>query len=83
MTVLMDIINELTGFPKEMLEPGMDLESDLGVDSIKRVEILSRLEQEMGDRALGLSGDDMVGLKTIQDMVRFLEQTDATSPKAT
>ncbi len=82
MTVLMDIINELTGFPKEMLEPGMDLESDLGVDSIKRVEILSRLEQEMGDRALGLSGDDMVGLKTIQDMVRFLEQTDATSPKA-
>ncbi|MCF8139094.1 MAG: SDR family NAD(P)-dependent oxidoreductase, partial [Desulfotignum sp.] len=74
MDVIVTIISELTGFPQEMLEPGMDLESDLGVDSIKRVEILSRLEQTLGDTASRLSGDDMAGLKTIRDMVSFLDQ---------
>ncbi|MBU0972712.1 MAG: SDR family NAD(P)-dependent oxidoreductase, partial [Proteobacteria bacterium] len=70
-TVLVDTISELTGFPVEMLEPGMNLESDLGVDSIKRVEILSKLEQELADINT-ISSDDMAGLKTIQDIVRFL-----------
>ncbi|MBU3951774.1 MAG: SDR family NAD(P)-dependent oxidoreductase, partial [Proteobacteria bacterium] len=70
-TVLVDTISELTGFPVEMLEPNMNLESDLGVDSIKRVEILSRLEQELADINT-ISSDDMAGLKTIQDIVQFL-----------
>ncbi|MCG8684284.1 MAG: SDR family NAD(P)-dependent oxidoreductase [Desulfobacterales bacterium] len=75
--VLVSIISELTGFPKEMLEPEMNLESDLGIDSIKRVEILSRMEQELPDMK-ALSPDDMGSLKTIQDIVQFLipeEQT--------
>ncbi len=81
MAVLVKTISELTGFPEEMLEPGMDLESDLGVDSIKRVEILSRLEQALGDKAPPMSGEDMAGLKTIRDMEAFLDQTD-TPPEA-
>ncbi len=35
-TVLFEIVSRLTGFPEEMLEPDMDIESDLGVDSIKK-----------------------------------------------
>ncbi|MEE4364221.1 MAG: SDR family NAD(P)-dependent oxidoreductase [Desulfotignum sp.] len=73
--ILVDTISELTGFPEEMLEPGMNLESDLGIDSIKRVEILSRLEQALGDGAGGLSGEAMAKLETIQDIVHFLEKT--------
>ena len=75
MQMLVDTISELTGFPQEMLEPGMNLESDLGIDSIKRVEILSRLEQAMGEGANGLSGEAMAKLKTIQDIVDFLEHS--------
>ncbi|MGM0394680.1 MAG: beta-ketoacyl synthase N-terminal-like domain-containing protein, partial [Thermodesulfobacteriota bacterium] len=81
MDVLVKTISELTGFPETMLEPEMDLESDLGVDSIKRVEILSRLEQALGDNAPGMSGDDMGRLKTIRDMVAFLDRSDRP-PKA-
>ncbi len=69
--ILADIISELTGFPVEMLEPDMDLESDLGVDSIKRVEILSRLEQEL-DSGPALSPENMGALRTIQDIVQYL-----------
>ncbi len=69
--ILINIISELTGFPKEMLEPEMDLESDLGIDSIKRVEILSRLEQEQPE-SRAMSPDDMGSLKTIGDIVLHL-----------
>ena len=79
MPVLSTIISDLTGFPVEMLEPEMDIESDLGIDSIKRVEILSRLEQELAD-APPMAPDDMARLKTIQDMVDFLDT--ASQPTA-
>ncbi|MBN1866329.1 acyltransferase domain-containing protein, partial [Candidatus Sumerlaeota bacterium] len=42
-SVLREVIAEKTGYPAEMLEPHMTLDSDLGIDSIKRVEILSAL----------------------------------------
>ena len=40
------IIAEKTGYPEDMLEPDMDLEGELGVDSIKQVEILSALRDQ-------------------------------------
>lgn len=44
-TLLLEIVAEKTGYPPEVLEPGMDLEADLGIDSIKRVEILGTMEE--------------------------------------
>jgi acyl transferase domain-containing protein len=41
---LLEIVSEKTGYPNEMLDPGMDMEADLGIDSIKRVEILGSLQ---------------------------------------
>ncbi len=80
-SVLMNTISELTGFPAEMLEPSMNLESDLGIDSIKRVEILSRLEQEI-DHIERISSEDMGNLKTIQEIIDFLSKdTKKPSPK--
>ena len=37
---LIRITSERTGYPKEMLKLDSDIEADLGIDSIKRVEIL-------------------------------------------
>jgi hypothetical protein len=37
---LLRIASERTGYPKEMLSLDADMEADLGIDSIKRVEIL-------------------------------------------
>lgn len=38
---LYDIVSERTGYPIEMLDPTLDLEADLGIDSIKRIEIFN------------------------------------------
>jgi hypothetical protein len=42
------LISEKTGYPIEMLAPTLNLEADLGIDSIKRVEILGALQQQTG-----------------------------------
>lgn len=68
---LITTISDLTGFPSEMIEPSMNLESDLGIDSIKRVEILSRLEQEL-DHIREITSEDMGRLKTIQEIIDFI-----------
>ncbi|RJP79277.1 MAG: acyltransferase domain-containing protein, partial [Desulfobacteraceae bacterium] len=44
---MLEVVSELTGYPIDMLEPHMDIEADLGIDSIKRVEILSAFEEKM------------------------------------
>ena len=43
------IIADKTGYPEDMLDADMDLEGELGVDSIKQVEILSTLREEIPD----------------------------------
>jgi len=40
---LLDVISDRTGYPIEMLDENVDLETGLGIDSIKTLEILSML----------------------------------------
>ncbi len=40
---LLSIVRDRTGYPAEMLRLELDLEADLGIDSIKRVEIIGTL----------------------------------------
>jgi len=39
---------EVTGYPADVVEPDLDLEADLGVDSIKQAEVVVALGQELG-----------------------------------
>lgn len=43
--VLLEILAEKTGYPVELLDGEMDLEGELGVDSIKKVEILAAVRK--------------------------------------
>jgi acyl carrier protein len=47
--LMMSIVAEKTGYPQEMLGVQMELEADLGIDSIKRVEILSAMRERAPD----------------------------------
>ena len=47
---LLEVVSEKTGYPVEMLELDMQLDADLGIDSIKRVEILSALQDRLPGR---------------------------------
>jgi acyl transferase domain-containing protein/NAD(P)-dependent dehydrogenase (short-subunit alcohol dehydrogenase family) len=73
---LLDTVSRLTGYPVEMLALDMDIEADLGIDSIKRVEILSALEEKMPDLPT-VSPDVMGTLKTLGQIVEYLAGTSA------
>lgn len=45
-TFVLNVIEENTGYPKDMLEDELDFEADLGIDSVKQGEILSRVQAE-------------------------------------
>ncbi|WP_237047683.1 SDR family NAD(P)-dependent oxidoreductase [Lentzea guizhouensis] len=78
--VVLRTISTRTGYPMEMLQPGLDLEADLSIDSIKRAEIVGELVQELG--ASG-SVDDLAQLKTIDGIVGWFGETPAiTAPAA-
>jgi malonyl CoA-acyl carrier protein transacylase/acyl carrier protein len=42
------IIAEQTGYTEDMLEPELDLEADLGIDTVKQVEIFSKISDHFG-----------------------------------
>jgi acyl carrier protein len=46
--LLKRIVSDRTGYPLEIIDLNADLEADLGIDSIKRVEILGTLRQSAG-----------------------------------
>lgn len=48
MDVIVEIVHTRTGYPRDMLDPELDLEADLSVDSIKRVEIIGALADRIG-----------------------------------
>jgi len=69
---MMAIVSEKTGYPQEMLELGMDLESDLGIDSIKRVEILGAVQDKI-PALPEVPGDELAEMRTLGEIVAHLQ----------
>jgi len=79
--LLLDVVSEKTGYPVQSLDLTMDLEGDLGIDSIKRVEILSVLQDRLPD-APWIEPEDLGRLRTLGEIVRHLEATPIAAPPA-
>ncbi|MEW6426946.1 MAG: beta-ketoacyl synthase N-terminal-like domain-containing protein [Thermodesulfobacteriota bacterium] len=78
-SLLLKLASERTGYPVEMLGLDQDMEAELGIDSIKRVEILGALTRELGLPAEG-SGEEVNRLRTLAAIIDFFEQKDGTPP---
>jgi malonyl CoA-acyl carrier protein transacylase/NADP-dependent 3-hydroxy acid dehydrogenase YdfG len=69
--VMLAVVADKTGYPAQMLELSMDMEAELGIDSIKRVEILAAVQE----RAPGLPEVDagrMGSLRTLGEIVDYM-----------
>ncbi len=71
--VLLEVVADKTGYPVDMLNLEMNLDSDLGIDSIKRVEILSALQDKMPSLPT-VSADDLAALQTLQQIVEYMDE---------
>ncbi|MCO4744206.1 MAG: acyltransferase domain-containing protein [Proteobacteria bacterium] len=70
-TALMASVAQKTGYPTEMLELSMDLESDLGIDSIKRVEILAAVQETLPGLP-DVDNDTLAALRSLGDVLNHL-----------
>ena len=67
------IVADKTGYPADMLDLDMDLEAELGIDSIKQVEILSALRESMPDMP-EIEPARLVELRTISEIASAVAQ---------
>ena len=70
-TSLLAVIAEKTGYPSEMLELTMDMESDLGIDSIKRVEIFGAMTAD-NPAIEGVNPQELAELRTLEQIVDYI-----------
>jgi acyl transferase domain-containing protein/NAD(P)H-dependent flavin oxidoreductase YrpB (nitropropane dioxygenase family) len=84
--LLLDVVSRCTGYPAEMLDPDLDLEADLSIDSIKRAEIVAQFISRAGIAGGGEGGaaqEHLAGLKTLRAMMSWVEQRAGPLPAAT
>ncbi len=79
---LLETVSEKTGYPAEMLALEMDLEADLGIDSIKRVEILSAL-QEKHPELPEIETEALAELRTLEEIVAYVSRGEGTDRAVT
>ena len=79
---VMAIIAEKTGYPPDMLDPDLDLEADLGIDTVKQAEMFAAIRA-----AYDIPRDDTLKLRdfpTLQHTVQFVydRRPDLKAPEA-
>ncbi|HZY85091.1 MAG TPA: beta-ketoacyl synthase N-terminal-like domain-containing protein, partial [Gemmataceae bacterium] len=77
--VLVEVVSEKTGYPAEMLDLDMALDADLGIDSIKRVEILSALQERLPE-APAIKPEHLGTLHTLRHIAAFLAGASESQP---
>jgi len=81
-TVLTEAIADKTGYPTDMIDEDMELEADLGIDSIKRVEILSMVNNSLGGIFTKENVEELSGISKISEMVTYLKSINISDAPA-
>src|SRR5208337_1540365 len=66
------LVAEKTGYPIDMLDLDLDLEADLGVDTVKQAEVMASIRE-----AYGIARDDQIKLRdypTLDHVIRFVNE---------
>ncbi len=69
---VLELVAEGTGYPPDMLDLDLDLEADLGIDTVKQAEIFAAIREEYG-----IARDDSLKLRdypTLQRVVGFVHE---------
>ncbi|MDR2456295.1 MAG: phosphopantetheine-binding protein, partial [Deltaproteobacteria bacterium] len=67
--ILLEVLAQETGYPIETLDLSLQLDNDLGLDSIKKVELLSALSERLG----GAPSQLMSEASTLEDLLKAIE----------
>ena len=84
---LLAVVSEKTGYPVEMLELSSDMEADLGIDSIKRVEIMGAMRAQFPDLPMA-DPEAFAEMRTLGQIIQYMspkpgEAANSPTPAAT
>ena len=77
----MEVVSEKTGYPVETLEPAMDMESDLGINSVAESEILGAMQALYPDLPK-LKPEELAELRTLGQIVEHIGAKLGAAPAA-
>jgi len=80
--MLLAIVEDKTGYPRDMVGLDQALESDLGIDSIKRIEVVGAMLQALPDRYREALNESRSKLNTQQTLNGMLEMLTAIESQA-
>jgi len=67
---LLKVVNERTGYPEDMIGLDVDIEAELGIDSIKRIEILGVFVQHCIPPTTTVDMEELTKLRTLTAIVK-------------
>lgn len=72
--LLLKIVSDKTGYPPDMLDLDSDMEADLSIDSIKRMEIIAALKMQLGSNGNGEEDmtEKLAAVKTLQGLINLI-----------
>ncbi len=78
---ILSLLSEKTGYPPEMLDTGLDLEADLGIDTVKQAEFISEVREAFDIPRI--DGLKIAEFPTIEHIINFVrEHTEKDSPES-
>jgi 3-oxoacyl-(acyl-carrier-protein) synthase/NAD(P)-dependent dehydrogenase (short-subunit alcohol dehydrogenase family) len=75
--LILSVVSQKTGYPIEMLDLEMDLESDMGIDSINRIEIFTAIRDQRPELFVDLT--TLEKMRTLRDILQFVESGPASN----
>jgi acyl carrier protein len=72
--LLLNLVSDRTGYPTDLLKLDQDLEAELGIDSIKRVEILGALQEELSGAIASQVQQQMERFTSAKSLDNILDQ---------
>ena len=75
----MALVAEQTGYPPELLDLDLDLEADLGIDTVKQAELFAQVRE-----TYGIARDDSLKLRdypTLNHVIGFVRDRTAAADR--
>jgi phosphopantetheine--protein transferase-like protein len=72
--IILNLVSTRTGYPLEMLDLDLNMEADLGIDSIKRIEILGTFQEQYPALQEKIDVEQVSSLKTLRQIVDFFSE---------